>query len=68
MGALFDDASVPHDISLQGASYQCPFADGDLEQDPNALFNDVPLVLYQVNQHVASLRLAKSGFTILFNF
>lgn len=58
----------PEDIHLQGAAYQCPFADNDLEQDANALGNGVPLVLYQVNRLVASLRLAKDATTIRFRF
>jgi hypothetical protein len=58
----------PEDISLQGPAYQCPFANGDLEPDARALANGIPLVLYQVNRAIGSLRLAKSGTTIRLTF
>jgi hypothetical protein len=58
----------PDDIALQGAEYRCPFATGDVEPDANALDNRVPLVLYQVNRPLDTLRLAKSGTTIVFAF
>lgn len=56
------------DISLQGPSYQCPIATGDLELDAGALTNGLPLVLYQVNRPIGTLTLAKSGPTIRFSF
>lgn len=56
------------DIHLEGASYECPFASGDLEPDATALDNGVPLSLYQVNRPFGSLRLAKSARSILFTW
>ena len=55
-------------IALQGASYQCPIADGDLEQDVLAATNGVPLVLYQVDVAGAVLLVGKSGTTLRFRF
>ena len=66
--AVYAVPPTPDDISLQGAAYRCPFGNGDLEPDATALINGVALTLYQVNQPVSSLRLAKSGTTIQFAF
>jgi hypothetical protein len=59
-------AETPEGLSLQGPSWQCPLADGDLEQDANALGNGVPLSFYQVNLPTDTLRLTKAGTTIRF--
>jgi hypothetical protein len=58
----------PEDVHLQGVAHQCPFGDGDLERDGNAATNGVPLLLYQVNRPIDTLRLARSGATIRFRF
>ncbi len=67
-GAVYLVPPSAEDIHLQGAAYQCPLADGDRERDAGALTNRVPLVLYQINRPVSTLRLAKDGATIRFRF
>jgi len=59
---------TPEGIALRGGPYQCPFGDGDLEQDPNALTNGTAMQLYQVNRPIRSLRLERAGTTIRFRF
>lgn len=54
-------------LSLQGAPWQCPMADGDLERDPLALANGLPLTFYQIDRRVL-LRLEKAGTTIRFSY
>lgn len=59
-------AETPEGLSLRGPSWQCPLNDGDLETDPLALDNGVPLSFYQVNVPAGALRLEKAGTTIRF--
>ena len=59
---------TPDGITLRGAAYQCPFADGDLEPDPDAVGNTIALQLYQIDRLTASLELTKDGTTIRFRF
>jgi hypothetical protein len=55
-------------ISLQGVPQQCPLAAGDAEKDPSARRNGVPLVLYQVNRPVTTLRVRTDGSGLRFDF
>lgn len=58
----------PEDVALRAAQYACPFADGDLEPDATVLVDGTPLVLYQVDRDLDTLRLEKAGSTIRFRF
>jgi hypothetical protein len=66
--AVYLPAPTPDGISLQGLAYRCPFVTGNLEPDAFAMTNGIPLVLYQVNRDVPTLRLARIGTTIRFDF